>query len=175
MSSISGVGSSMNSGMLKQMQETMFKKADKNEDNSISKDEFSTLGKNKSSAETEALFAQLDSDSNGAISRLESDAAMAKAQQDMQSRGTRHQGPSLSASSPDINELFNDELDTNKDGVVSPSEQAAASNSSGASSSSSDSGSLLDTVSMALNSYKQQSSIDYTSSPNNTPGVTAVA
>ena len=162
MSSISSTGSSMSSSMLKQMQEAMFKKADTNGDNSISKDEFSAVAdSSKSSSEVAAVFSQFDTDGDGAMSRLESDASIAKAGQGVEAQGARPappQGPppaeksdSSSSTSSDASALY-DELDTNEDGVVSPAELAASLDSSNASSSSSDPKSLLDTISTALKS-----------------------
>jgi len=139
MSSVGSIGSSMSSSMLQQMQEERFKKGDVNGDSSISKDEFDTLSKtakNKGGDTAEAMFAQFDSDSDGAISRLESDAAIAKASQEMRGQGMRGQGPpqgmppstgseaSLTDSS-DVSEVF-DEMDTNQDGVVSLAEMTEA-------------------------------------------------
>jgi Ca2+-binding EF-hand superfamily protein len=165
MSSISSVSSSMSSSMLKQMQEEMFKKADANNDSSISKDEFSAMSKSediKSSSDAATMFAQFDTDSDGALSRLESDAAIAKAGQEMQSQGARPQGPppgpppseeseTSSSDSSDVSAIF-DEMDTNQDGVVSLAEMTAALDSSEESESATDSKTLLDTISTALES-----------------------
>jgi Ca2+-binding EF-hand superfamily protein len=162
MSSISSVGSSMSSSMLKQMQEEMFKKVDTNGDSSISKEEFSALSKSgeaQSSSDAEAMFAQLDSNSDGAISRLESDAALAKVGQEMKAQAPPPGPPpgpppsetSESEDSSDASAVF-DDMDTNKDGTVSLAELTAALESSDESSSSSDPKSLLDTISTALKS-----------------------
>ena len=165
MSSISSVSSSMSSSMLKQMQEEMFKKADANNDSSISKDEFSAMSKSedsKSSSDAATMFAQFDTDSDGALSRLESDAAIAKAGQEMQSQGARPQGPppgpppseeseTSSSDSSDVSAIF-DEMDTNQDGVVSLAEMTAALDSSEESESATDPKTLLDTISTALES-----------------------
>ncbi|MDK9719296.1 MAG: EF-hand domain-containing protein, partial [Trichlorobacter sp.] len=139
MSSVGSIGSSMSSSMLQQMQEERFKKGDINGDSSISKDEFDTLsktGKNRGGDDTDAMFAQFDSDSDGAISRLESDAAIAKASQEMRGQGMRGQGPpqvmppstdseTSFADSSDVSAVF-DEMDTNQDGVVSLAEMTEA-------------------------------------------------
>ncbi|NJD39597.1 MAG: hypothetical protein FIA89_14940 [Geobacter sp.] len=139
MSSVGSIGSSMSNSMLQQMQEVRFKKGDINGDSSISKDEFDTLsktGKNRGGDTTDAMFAQFDSDSDGAISRLESDAAIAKASQEMRGQGMRSQGPPQGmplsagsgtslADSSDVSVVF-DEMDTNQDGVVSLAEMTEA-------------------------------------------------
>ncbi|MDD2501520.1 MAG: EF-hand domain-containing protein [Geobacter sp.] len=139
MSSIGGIGSSMSSSMLQQMQEERFTKGDTNGDSSISKDEFdalSKLGKSRGGDDTDAMFAQFDSDSDGALSRLESDAAIARASQEMRGQGMRSQGPpqgpppskgseTLSSDNTDVSAVF-DEMDTNQDGVVSLAEMTEA-------------------------------------------------
>lgn len=138
-SSIGGIGGGISASTLKQMQEQMFKTADTNGDSSISKDELSQISKSgtkQNSTSVDEMFSQLDSDSNGAISRLESDAAIAKAGQGMEAQGPPPQGPpppppsedaaaDTSQSSSDATALY-DAMDTNEDGIVSPSELAAA-------------------------------------------------
>ncbi|BCS55919.1 EF-hand domain-containing protein [Geobacter sp. SVR] len=139
--SVSGVGGGMSASALKQMQEEMFKRADRNNDGSISKDELSQVAKSGDNQQggpsVDEMFSQLDSDGDGAVSRLESDAAIAKAGQQMQSQGMRPSGPppgpppseegqsSSDSSQSDADTIF-DALDTNKDGTVSPAELAAA-------------------------------------------------
>lgn len=95
--SVSGVGGGMSASALKQMQEEMFKRADRNNDGSISKDELSQVAKSGDNQQggpsVDEMFSQLDSDGDGAVSRLESDAAIAKAGQQMQSQGMRPSGP----------------------------------------------------------------------------------
>lgn len=137
-SSISSIGGGMSASALKQMQEQMFKTADINGDDSISKDELSQISKSGSgqnSSNIDEMFSQLDSNSDGAISRLESDAALAKAGQGMEAQGAPPSGPPPqpppqedTSSSSDTSEAaaLYDAMDTNEDGVVSPSELAAA-------------------------------------------------
>ena len=156
-SSISGTGGSLSAAYLKQMQEQMFKKADKNSDGSITKDELSQMQssqKSQNGPSVDDIFAQMDSDSDGAISRLESDAGIAKLAQQMQSRKTDDNSSSdmkeqvfstadqngdggiskdelsqllenSSQNSTDVTAVF-DALDTNKDGSISKSESDAA-------------------------------------------------
>jgi len=76
--------------MLKQMQEAMFKKADKNGDGKISADEMSQMAsadKSQNSTSAADMFSQMDTDSDGAVSRLESDAAIAKMSQQSKPQG----------------------------------------------------------------------------------------
>ncbi|NVN92007.1 MAG: EF-hand domain-containing protein [Desulfuromonadales bacterium] len=97
-SSISGTRSSMSATMLKQMQEEMFKKADKNGDGKISADEMSQMakaGNSQSSSSSDNMFSQLDTDGDGAISRLESDASIAKMSQQMKGMGAPPPPPPL--------------------------------------------------------------------------------
>ena len=165
--SISSVGGGMNSFALKQMQEELFKAGDKNGDGTISKDELSQVaksGNNQEGTSVDDMFSQLDSNSDGAISRLESDAAIAKMGQEMQSRGTRPQGPppgappakggdntSDSSQDSDAATIF-DAMDTNKDGTVSLAELTAALASKSDSTSSTGPESLLNNLSTALES-----------------------
>lgn len=89
-SSISSASSSVSSSMLKQMQEAMFKKGDKNGDGKITSDEMSQMapaGKSQDSSAAADMFSKLDTDSDGAISRLESDAAIAQMSQQMKAQG----------------------------------------------------------------------------------------
>jgi Ca2+-binding EF-hand superfamily protein len=154
-SSISGASGGFNAASLKQMQEQMFKAVDSNSDNKIDKAEMSTFQKSQQAdgkqggPSVDEMFSNMDSDSDGAISRLESDAALAKMSQQMQAQGPPPPPPpeDSNASSSDSSEssatVF-DALDTNKDGTVSASELLAAftnDNSSSSDSSSSASGS----------------------------------
>ena len=166
--SIGSVGGGMNSYALKQMQEELFKAGDKNGDGTISKDELSQVaksGNNQEGTSVDDMFSQLDSNSDGAISRLESDAAIAKMGQEMQSQGARPQGPppgappakggdepSDSSQDSDAATIF-DAMDTNKDGTVSLVELTAALDTSKSdSTSSTDPESLLNNLSTALES-----------------------
>ena len=95
-SSIGGIGGGVSAALLQRMQEEMFKTADANGDGTISKDELGQVaksGENQDGTNVDTLFSQLDSDSDGAISRLESDAAIARLGQQMQSQGMPPQGP----------------------------------------------------------------------------------
>lgn len=162
MSSISSVSSSMNSILLKQMQEEMSKST--NDDSSTSTEELTVLEsiQDSDSSDTESVLALLDSDSNEAISRLESDTAIAKASQNMQSQSASFKAPSAgpppsggaapssAGISGDDEEEEYDEMDTNKDGVVSMSERAAAMAALGLDSSPSEPKSLLGTINNAL-------------------------
>ncbi|OGU17925.1 MAG: hypothetical protein A2076_13765 [Geobacteraceae bacterium GWC2_53_11] len=91
-SSISGVSGGFSAASLKQMQEKMFKAVDSNGDNKIDKSEMSAFQKaqqadgKQGGPSVDEMFANMDSDSDGAISRLESDAALAKMSQQMQSQ-----------------------------------------------------------------------------------------
>jgi Ca2+-binding EF-hand superfamily protein len=144
------------------MQEQMFKTADKNGDGTISSEELSQTaqsGSSQDSTSSNEMFSQLDSNSDGAISRLESDAAIAKAGQQMQAQGTPPQGPppsegsdSSSSDSTDATAIF-DAMDTNEDGTVSLEELTAAlDKSKDSSTTSSDPKSLLENLSKALQS-----------------------
>lgn len=162
MSSISSVSSSMSSILLKQMQEEMSKSA--NDDSSTSTEELTVLEsiQDSDSSDTESTLALLDSDNNEAISRLESDTAIAKLSQNMQSQSASFKAPSAgpppsggaapssAGISGDDEEEEYDEMDTNKDGVVSMSERAAAMSALGLDSPPSEPESLLDTISNAL-------------------------
>ncbi len=86
---ISSTGSGINDAILQQIQAQLFKKADLNGDGKITAYELSqkskSAGSSTSSSATNNLFSKLDSDGDGAISRLESDSAIAKMVQAMQS------------------------------------------------------------------------------------------
>jgi Ca2+-binding EF-hand superfamily protein len=166
-SAINGMSSGMSAAALKQMQDQMFKAGDKNGDGTISKDELSQVSQssgNQSSTNVATLFSQLDSDSDGAISRLESDAAIAQAGQQMQAQGTPPPGPppgpppSASSSSESTEDSSDsaaifDAMDTNKDGTVSLAELTAALRESEESSTTSfDPETLLSTIGTALQS-----------------------
>lgn len=144
-SSISGVSGGFSAASLKQMQEQMFKAVDNNGDNKIDKSEMSAFQKaqqadgKQGGPTVDEMFTNMDSDSDGAISRLESDAALAKMSQQMQSQGPPPPPPpeensSSSSDSSSSNAIF-DALDTNKDGTVSASELLAALSSKDSSSS----------------------------------------
>ncbi len=164
-SSISGIGGGFSSSTLKKLQEDMFKTADKNGDGTISKDELSQLSESdtsQSSTSTDDLFAQMDADNSGAISRLESDAAIAKA-------GHMHQGPpppppeessdsSSDSTGTDTSTIF-DAMDTNEDGKVSASELAAALAKSGDGSSGSTRANPLERDFKALSTALQSGSV----------------
>jgi len=162
-SSISGIGGGLSASDLKKMQEQMFKSADKNGDGTISKDELSQMApadNDRNGPSVDDMFSQMDTDGNGAISRLESDAAIAKAGQQMQAQGPPPPPPgnsdssSSDSTSTDTTTVY-DAMDTNKDGKVSASELAAALAKLGGSSSastSSDPKTLLDNLSTALQS-----------------------
>ncbi len=167
MSSISSIGNSVGSTMLKQMQEEMFKKVDTNGDGSISKEEFSQLsnsGESQGGLDAESMFTSLDADNDGAINRLESDASIARLAQQMESRGAGPQGqppgppPSggsglsgKTEESANASTIF-DEMDTNQDGTVSLAELTAALESQDKNSSSSNPESLLENIGTALQS-----------------------
>lgn len=167
-SSISGVGGGMSASALQQMQERMFKAGDKNGDGTISKDEMSQMqssNKSQSNFSIEEIFSQIDSDNDGAITRLESDAALAKMSQQMQTQGAPPKGPppgpppaqsadssSSSEDSTDATTIF-DAMDTNKDGKVSLEELTAALEKAKSSvTSNSDPKSLIENLSSALQS-----------------------
>lgn len=143
-SSISGVSGGFSAASLKQMQEQMFKAVDSNGDNKIDKSEMSAFQKaqqadgKQGGPSVDEMFANMDSDSDAAISRLESDAALAKMSQKMQSQppppssssdnsssDTSSSSSSSSADSSAVKKIF-DAMDTNQDGSVSKSELEAA-------------------------------------------------
>lgn len=158
-SSISSSSGSISASALKQMQEEMFKAVDTNSDNKIDKSELSAFQKSqeadgkKGGPGVDDMFAKMDTDNDSAISRLESDAAIAKISQQMQSRESGSGSSSglkealfksadqngdggiskdelttlmadSSQSSTDVSQIF-DSLDTNSDGVISKSESDA--------------------------------------------------
>ncbi|QSV46707.1 EF-hand domain-containing protein [Geobacter benzoatilyticus] len=168
-SSIGGIGGGVSAALLQRMQEEMFKTADANGDGTISKDELGQVaksGENQDGTNVDTLFSQLDSDSDGAISRLESDAAIARLGQQMQSQGMPPQGPppgpppgeransssDSSESSTEASAIF-DAMDTNQDGTVSLEELTAAlEKAKNSSASASGPESLLDNLAAALQS-----------------------
>jgi Ca2+-binding EF-hand superfamily protein len=176
-SAISGTGGSLSAAYLKQMQEQMFKKGDKNSDGSITKDELSQMQssqKSQNGPSVDEIFAQMDSDSDGAISRLESDAGIAKLAQQMQAQGPPPPPPadssSSSSESTSATQIF-DAMDTNKDGTVSASELFAAlanKDSSSSDSSATDATSSKDSAlfASAIKSYMQASISSFSQSSN---------
>jgi Ca2+-binding EF-hand superfamily protein len=157
----------MSASALQQMQERMFKAGDKNGDGTISKDEMSQMqssNKSQGSFSIDEIFSQIDSDNDGAITRLESDAALAKLSQ--QAQGAPPPGPppgpppspgtdsssGESQNSSDTAAIF-DAMDTNKDGKVSLEELTAALEKAQSSlSTNSDPKSLIENLSSALQS-----------------------
>ena len=160
---VSSIGSStggLNAAALKKMQEEMFKAVDSNSDNKIDKTEMSAYQQTQQAnggqggPSVDDIFKNLDADNDSAISRLESDAGIAKLAQQMQS-GKTASGPSSelkskvfnsadqngdgsiskdelttlmadsNQSATDIAETF-DALDTNQDGSISKSESDVA-------------------------------------------------
>ena len=83
-SSISSSSSSVNAAALKKMQEEMFKAVDSNNDNKIDKAEMSAYQQTQQAngqqggPSVDDIFSRQDTNSDGAISRLESDAGIAK-------------------------------------------------------------------------------------------------
>ena len=124
-SSISGVSGGFSAASLKQMQEQMFKAVDSNGDNKIDKSEMSAFQKaqqadgKQGGPSVEEMFANMDSDSDGAISRLESDAALAKMSQQMQAQPPP---ASDSNSSSDLKDKVFKNGDQNGDGSISKDE-----------------------------------------------------
>lgn len=91
---VSSIGSSsggINAAALKKMQEEMFKAVDSNSDNKIDKAEMSAYQQSQKASGAQGgpsvddIFKNLDADNDSAISRLESDAGIAKLAQQMQS------------------------------------------------------------------------------------------
>lgn len=124
-SSISGVSGGFSAASLKQMQEQMFKAVDNNGDNKIDKSEMSAFQKaqqadgKQGGPTVDEMFTNMDSDSDGAISRLESDAALAKMSQQMQAQPPPG---SESNSSSDMKDKVFKNGDQNGDGSISKDE-----------------------------------------------------
>ena len=84
-SSVSSSSSGMSAAALKKMQDEMFKKADANNDGSISKDELTQVVQakdNKNGPSADDVMTKMDTNKDGSISRLESDAGIAKVAQE---------------------------------------------------------------------------------------------
>jgi Ca2+-binding EF-hand superfamily protein len=148
-SSISGVSGGFSAASLKQMQEQMFKAVDSNGDNKIDKSEMSAFQKaqeaegKQGGPSVDEMFANMDSDSDGAISRLESDAALAKMSQQMQSQPPSGTDSNSSAGLKD--KVFKS-ADQNGDGSISKDELSTLlSNSSQSNTTADDLMSALDT------------------------------
>jgi Ca2+-binding EF-hand superfamily protein len=152
-SSISGVGGGFSAASLKQMQEQMFKAVDSNGDNKIDKSEMSAFQKaqqadgKQGGPSVDEMFKNMDSNSDGAINRLESDAAIAKISQQMQS-----QAPLPASDGTDSNSfsVLKDKVfksaDQNGDGSISKDELSKLlSNSSQSNTTADDLMSALDT------------------------------
>jgi Ca2+-binding EF-hand superfamily protein len=130
-SAISGASGGFNAAALKQMQEQMFKAVDSNGDNKIDKAEMSAFQAAQQSNGTQGgpsvdeIFKNMDSNNDSAISRLESDAAIAKMSQQMQSQGATTQsaseGTGISSASELKDHVFK-VADQNGDGSISKDE-----------------------------------------------------
>ena len=84
----SGMGG-IDASALKQMQEKMFKQADLNGDGKITKEEMNKVVQSEGTQKgpsVDEVFKNLDTDNDGAISKLESDAGLAKLAQQMQGK-----------------------------------------------------------------------------------------
>ena len=121
-SSISSSSSSVNAAALKKMQEEMFKAVDSNNDNKIDKAEMSAYQQTQQAngqqggPSVDDIFSKQDTNSDGAISRLESDAGIAKLAQQMQSHKTQ------SGSSSELKDKVFSSADQNGDGAISKDE-----------------------------------------------------
>ena len=151
-SSITG-GSGPSAAALKKIQDEIFKKNDLNGDGKISKDELtqvaaqsakSTPGSAGQKGPTaDEIMTSMDTDKDGSISRLESDAGVAKVTQQMQAQGAGRKGapppggppsggpppsggsaPSGTSGGSGSTKSY-DKKDTNKDGTVSDLEELA--------------------------------------------------
>ncbi len=142
-SSSTGNNSAVSAAMLKKMQEEMFKKNDLNGDGKISKDELtqvaaaaakSTGGTTGQKGPTaDEVMTTLDTNKDGSLSRLESDAGVAKVTQEMQAQGKGAPpsggapppggAPPSGGSSGSGSTKTYDKKDTNKDGTVSDLEE----------------------------------------------------
>lgn len=127
---INSVGNSHSMLSLSQLQEKMFLKADVNSDGTIDVDEMSAMQANapQGGPGSEGIFTELDADEDGAISRAESDAAIAKMYYERSQDGSGRPAATLatsssmaSVSSERLSELFS-KIDTDGDGSVSKEE-----------------------------------------------------
>jgi EF-hand domain pair len=145
---VSAVSSSggMSAAALKKMQDEMFKKADANNDGKISKDELSQVAQakdTKNGPSVDDVMTSMDTNKDGSISRLESDAGLAKIAQDMKGQQAQQGkgappagGPPPAGGAPPAggggaaggtsgssSTKSYDKKDTNKDGTVSDMEE----------------------------------------------------
>jgi len=145
----SGMGG-IDASVLKQMQEKMFKQFDLNGDGKITKEEMNKVVQSDGTQKgpsVDEVFKNLDTDNDGAISKLESDAGLAKLAQQMQGKdgaqgkgtppssgnveGGGKSGASASAQSSSVSiinsssssNIVYDKKDANKDGKVSFKEE----------------------------------------------------
>lgn len=128
-SSISSSSGGLSSSFLKQIQEDMFKAVDSNGDSKIDKTEMSSFQKSQQEngrqggPSVDEMFTKMDSDNDGAISRLESDAAIAKMSQEMRAQGPPPaSGKSEKRSSSELKDNVFNTADQNGDGSISEDE-----------------------------------------------------
>lgn len=128
-SSISSSSGGLSSSFLKQMQEDMFKAVDSNGDSKIDKTEMSSFRKSQQEngkqggPSVDEMFTNMDSDNDGAISRLESDAALAKMSQQMQAQGPPPASSKTeTSSSSKLKDSVFKSADQNGDGSISEDE-----------------------------------------------------
>jgi Ca2+-binding EF-hand superfamily protein len=107
------------------MWQKMFNKIDTNGDGSIDKAEMSTLVQQNTSSLVDEIFSKQDTDQNGLISLIESNSALEKLGQEMKNSSGISVASGSSHHPPPPERVF-DAADTNKDGVVSKEELAAA-------------------------------------------------
>lgn len=122
--SIGSSSSSFDLSALKKMQEEMFKAVDSNSDNTIDKAELTAFQQVQQSDSSQGgtsvddLFATMDTDNDGAISRLESDAQIARLAQQMETRQRNGESDPAAA----LKDKVFTTADQNGDGAISQDE-----------------------------------------------------
>ena len=117
---------------MQQMQQTMFQKADSNNDGSLSLDEFSAAGPEKNSgsssaantARAEKLFKSIDTDGDGSVSENEMSTFMSKLSSETQSSVISLQQQQFGGKDPMMDLMS--KADSNGDGTLSLDEFTAA-------------------------------------------------
>lgn len=121
---ISGINS-ISTTSLTEMRQQAFNQIDTNQDGSIDKSEIASLIQESSSNLVNSFFSNLDTNQDDLVGTIEFESGMAKLEQQMKQAGGVAGTSGMSAPPSPPDKVF-DTADTNKDGIVTKDELAAA-------------------------------------------------
>jgi Ca2+-binding EF-hand superfamily protein len=121
---ISGI-KSISTTSLTEMRQQAFNQIDTNQDGSIDKSEIALLIQESSSNLVNSFSSNLDTNQDDLVGTIEFESGMVKLEQQMKQAGGTAGASGMSAPPPPPDKVF-DTADTNKDGIVTKDELAAA-------------------------------------------------